>query len=154
MTRDKGQGTSKSCRVKEIISKLNRQFESRVRLGIMSVLMVNDSVDFVSLKELLDITDGNLASHLYALERNNMIEVRKQFVGRKPNTRYQITDTGRYAFREHLSYLEKLMKNQEKEASSQLSNIVFQAKGASFKAPHFVQYVQKIIEERYGESCN
>jgi len=82
----------------------------------MSVLMVNDSVDFVSLKELLDITDGNLASHLYALERNNMIEVRKQFVGRKPNTRYQITDTGRYAFREHLSYLEKLMKNQEKEA--------------------------------------
>jgi len=99
--------------VKEIIGKLNKQFESRVRLGIMSVLMVNESVDFVSLKELLDITDGNLASHLNALEKNNMIEVRKQFVGRKPNTRYQITGTGRYAFREHLDYLERLMKSQE-----------------------------------------
>jgi DNA-binding MarR family transcriptional regulator len=100
--------------VKEIISKLNKQFESRVRLGIMSVLMVNESVDFVSLKELLDITDGNLASHLTALEKNNLIEVHKQFVGRKPNTRYRITTTGRLAFQEHLTYLEILMKQQNK----------------------------------------
>jgi hypothetical protein len=56
-----------SEQVKELISKLNKQFESRVRLGIMSVLMVNESVDFVTLKDLLDITDGNLASHLSAL---------------------------------------------------------------------------------------
>jgi DNA-binding HxlR family transcriptional regulator len=95
--------------VKEIIGKLNKQFESRVRLGIMSVLMVNESIDFVSLKELLNITDGNLASHLNALEKNNLIGVRKQFVGRKPNTRYQITDTGRFAFREHLDYLAKII---------------------------------------------
>ncbi len=97
--------------MKEIISKLNKQFESRLRLGIMSVLMVNDYVDFVSLKELLDTTDGNLASHLSALEKNEMIAVKKQFIGRKPNTQYQITETGRSAFKEHLNYLEKLMKN-------------------------------------------
>lgn len=98
--------------MKEIISKLNKQFESRLRLGIMSVLMVNDYVDFVTLKELLDTTDGNLASHLSALEKNEMIAVKKQFIGRKPNTQYQITETGRSAFKEHLNYLEKLMKNQ------------------------------------------
>ena len=97
--------------MKEIISKLNKQFESRLRLGIMSVLMVNDYVDFVSLKELLDTTDGNLAIHLSALEKNEMIAVKKQFIGRKPNTQYQITETGRSAFQEHLNYLEKLMKN-------------------------------------------
>jgi DNA-binding HxlR family transcriptional regulator len=95
--------------VKEIIGKLNRNFESRVRLGIMSVLMVNESVDFKSLKELLDITDGNLASHLSALEKNKLIEVRKQFIGRKPNTSYHITVTGRSAFKEHLDYLSKII---------------------------------------------
>jgi DNA-binding MarR family transcriptional regulator len=97
--------------VKEIINKLNKQFESRVRLGIMSVLVVNESVDFNTLKELLDVTDGNLASHLAALEKSNMIEVIKQFIGRKPNTRYMITGYGRAAFREHLDYLSKLIKN-------------------------------------------
>jgi DNA-binding HxlR family transcriptional regulator len=98
--------------VKEIIGKLNKQFESRVRLGIMSVLMVNESVDFNTLKELLDVTDGNLASHLSALEKYELIEVRKQFIGRKPNTRYQITETGRSAFKEHLDHLAKLINKQ------------------------------------------
>jgi len=95
--------------VKEIISKLNRQFENRVRLGIMSILMVNESIDFTSLKELLDVTDGNLASHLSALEKNELIEVQKQFVGRKPNTTYKITKSGRLAFTEHLENLAKLI---------------------------------------------
>jgi DNA-binding MarR family transcriptional regulator len=98
--------------VKEIIRKLNRHFESRVRLGIMSVLIVNESVDFVSLKELLDTTDGNLASHLSALEKNGLIQVRKQFIGRKPNTRYTITAAGSEAFREHLDYLRQLLEQQ------------------------------------------
>lgn len=100
--------------MKEIIGKLNKQFESRIRLGIMSVLMVNDSIDFVSLKELLDTTDGNLASHLNALEKNDLITFKKQFIGRKPNTQFRITESGRLAFKEHLNYLEKLMKNQYK----------------------------------------
>jgi DNA-binding HxlR family transcriptional regulator len=75
----------------------------------MSVLMVNESIDFNSLKELLDVTDGNLASHLAALEKNLLIEVQKQFIGRKPNTTYRITSTGRSAFSEHLKYLERLV---------------------------------------------
>jgi DNA-binding HxlR family transcriptional regulator len=100
--------------MKEIISKLNKQFESRVRLGIMSVLMVNDTVDFVTLKDLLDTSDGNLASHLAALEKNGLILVQKQFIGRKPNTRYRSTEEGKSAFKEHLDYLGKLIRNNEK----------------------------------------
>jgi DNA-binding HxlR family transcriptional regulator len=98
--------------VKNIISKLNKVFESRIRLGIMSVLMVNDWVDFNALKDLLDITDGNLASHLSNLEKNELIEVKKQFVGKKPNTRYQATAKGRELFREHLDYLSQLIDSQ------------------------------------------
>ncbi|MFC0776653.1 winged helix-turn-helix domain-containing protein [Flavobacterium sp. HJSW_4] len=94
-----------------IIDKLNKDFESRVRLGIMSVLMVNDWVDFTEMKALLNITDGNLASHSSALEKAGYIEVKKEFVGKKPKTSYQVTDLGRVAFKEHLSYLEKLMKS-------------------------------------------
>ncbi len=94
-----------------IIDKLNKDFESRVRLGIMSVLMVNEWVDFTEMKTLLDITDGNLASHSSALEKSEYIEVKKEFVGKKPKTSYRATERGRLAFREHLSYLEKLMKS-------------------------------------------
>lgn len=95
--------------MKDIISGLNKVFDSRVRLGIMSVLTVNDSVDFNTMKELLDVTDGNLASHLKALEKEGVIEVRKQFIGRKPNTSYQITDQGKQLFKEHIDALEKLI---------------------------------------------
>jgi len=94
-----------------IIDKLNKDFESRVRLGIMSVLMVNEWVDFTEMKTLLNITDGNLASHSSALEKSQYIEVKKEFVGKKPKTSYQVTPLGRAAFKEHLSYLEKLMKS-------------------------------------------
>jgi DNA-binding MarR family transcriptional regulator len=96
--------------VRDIISKLNKQFENRVRLGIMSVLMVNESIDFNSLKELLDVTDGNLASHIAALEKNELIEVQKQFIGRKPNTTYRISVSGRKAFTEHLEVLEIMVR--------------------------------------------
>ena len=94
-----------------IIDKLNKDFESRVRLGIMSILMVNEWVDFTEMKTLLDITDGNLASHSSALEKSEYIEVKKEFVGKKPRTSYRVSDKGRAAFKEHLSYLEKLMKS-------------------------------------------
>ena len=98
--------------VKEIISKLNKSFENRVRLGIMSVLMVNEWADFNHLKDLLDATDGNLAGHLTAFEKNGYIEVTKTFVGRKPNTRYSATDEGKRAFKEHLENLGKLIQEQ------------------------------------------
>jgi len=88
---------------------LNKLFDSRVRLGIMSALMVNDNVNFNDLKELLQITDGNLASHLKALEENVFIKVEKGFVGRKTNTTYTITKAGEKAFKAHIDALEKMI---------------------------------------------
>lgn len=96
------------------LHKLHKAFENRTRLGIMSMLAANDSLDFNSLKELLDVTDGNLASHLKALEKESFIEVEKSFVDRKPNTRYNITKLGRREFSKHLSALEILIKSQKK----------------------------------------
>jgi len=98
--------------VKNPISNLQKVFESRIRLGIMSALMVNDSVDFNALKELLGLTDGNLASHLKALEQQEIILVSKQFIGRKPSTTYKATGQGKDLFRMHLAALEKLINNQ------------------------------------------
>lgn len=92
------------------INQLNKLFDSRVRLGIMSALMVNESVNFNELKELLEITDGNLASHLKALEENDIIKVEKGFIGRKTNTMYSITKLGNKAFKEHIQALEKMIK--------------------------------------------
>lgn len=95
-----------------MIEGLNKIFESRVRLGIMSVLMVNDWVDFNTLKELLNVTDGNLASHITGLEKNEYLEVSKEFVGKKPKTSFRATDFGRLAFKKHLTALENLLKKQ------------------------------------------
>ncbi len=97
--------------MKDLLTNLNKIFESRVRLGIMSVLTVNESYDFNSLKEALAVTDGNLASHLKALEKEGMIAVEKQFIDRKPNTSYSATKKGRVAFREHLAALENLIRD-------------------------------------------
>ena len=75
----------------------------------MSILMVNEWVEFKEMKETLDITDGNLASHIAGLEKNDYIEVKKEFVGKKPKTSYRATKTGRKAFNLHLNALEKLL---------------------------------------------
>ncbi len=88
----------------------NKAFESKARLGIMSVLMVNDSIDFSALKDLLQLTDGNLASHLRALEELGYITVTKQFVGRKPNTSYSASELGKTSFLHHLIALENFIK--------------------------------------------
>jgi DNA-binding MarR family transcriptional regulator len=96
--------------LKNYIQHLNKAFENRIRLGIMSVLMVSDWVEFSTLKEMLDITDGNLASHITALEKMEYVEVKKQFIGKKPNTTYAVTKVGKKAFNEHLDALEKLLK--------------------------------------------
>lgn len=90
---------------------LNKAFESKARLGIMSVLMVNESLDFSSLKSLLDLTDGNLASHTRALEELGYIQSEKKFIGRKPNTSFSITQSGSQAFKAHLQALADLLKN-------------------------------------------
>ena len=98
--------------MKAALSRLNKLFENRVRLGIMSVLIVNDSYDFNTLKDTLGVTDGNLASHLKALEENSLIRVNKKFIGRKPNTSYSITENGAVLFRNHLKALEDIIKSQ------------------------------------------
>jgi predicted ArsR family transcriptional regulator len=96
--------------MKDIIIHLNPVFDHRNRLGIMSVLLVNDWVDYNTLKELLNLTDGNLASHMKPLEAAEYVEYRKQFVGRRPQTTYAATEKGKAAFKEHLDALENLLK--------------------------------------------
>lgn len=92
-----------------LIENLNKLFDSRIRLGIMSALVVNKEVNFNELKELLDITDGNLASHLKTLEESEFVKVQKGFIGRKSNTTYSITRAGEKAFKTHLTALEKMI---------------------------------------------
>lgn len=92
-----------------MIEGLNKAFESRVRLGIMAVLAVNEWVDHAQLKDLLGVTDGNLASHLAALEELSYVQVRKRFVGKRPNTSYKSTVSGARAFRGHLDAIERLI---------------------------------------------
>ena len=94
------------------LSLYDKIFENRVRLQIMSVLMANEEYDFNSLKELLDVTDGNLASNLKSLEKEGYIEVFKTFIDRKPNTRYKKTSKGQKAFENHLTALENLIRQQ------------------------------------------
>ncbi|MCB9252832.1 MAG: transcriptional regulator [Flavobacteriales bacterium] len=97
-----------------MIEGINKHFENRIRLGIMSLLMVNQRLDFNRMKESLQVTDGNLASHLNGLEREKYIEVRKSFIGKKPNTSYRATSEGVEAFKQHLNALESIIniKNQ------------------------------------------
>lgn len=96
--------------MKNIIQNINKAFDHRIRLGILSILMVNESADFSTLKELLGVTDGNLASHTKALELENYIAIEKKFIGKKPNTSYRVTKDGRKAFQDHIAALEKLIQ--------------------------------------------
>ena len=102
--------------MKYLLNDFDKAFENKVRLGVMSALMVNESLDFNGLKELLGVTDGNLASHLKALEKVAYIDVQKQFVGRKPNTQYSATAAGKQAFHDHLNALEALLKQQKQNS--------------------------------------
>ncbi|MBI9040583.1 transcriptional regulator [Lutibacter sp.] len=97
--------------MKDILKHINKVFDHRVRLGIMSALMVNETVDFNTLKEILGVTDGNLASHIKGLEKVNYIKVEKQFIGKKPNTTYSVTKLGKLEFQKHINALEKLINN-------------------------------------------
>ena len=98
-----------------IIQGLNKAFENRVRLGIMSILMVNQSVDFTTLKDMLQVSDGNLASHISALDKASYVNITKRFIGKKPNTSYSVTLKGRRAFTDHLTAIEKLIKQGTKQ---------------------------------------
>jgi DNA-binding MarR family transcriptional regulator len=97
--------------MKDPISQLNKIFDSRIRIGIMSALMVNEQVSFNDIKTTLDVTDGNLATHLKTLEESAYLKVKKGFIGRKTNTTYSITKAGEKAFRSHLDALEQIIRN-------------------------------------------
>ncbi len=96
--------------MKNILKDLNKAFENKIRLAIMSALLVNDYLDFNSLKELLDVTDGNLASHLKSLETKNYVSFKKEFLNRKSHTKYSATEEGKLAFKLHIKAIEKLLK--------------------------------------------
>lgn len=95
-------------------SKLDKVLEHSVRLQILSILVVNESFDFNSLKETLELSDGNLATHIKALEREKYILINKSFVGKKPNTRYRLSEKGRQAFKKHIDALEAIIKSQKR----------------------------------------
>lgn len=97
--------------MKNPVTGLNKLFDSRVRLGILSVLSVNDSANFNMLKEMLEVTDGNLASHLKALEEHRIVSVHKGFAGRKTNTVYKLTAAGKRAFTDHVKALEAMIRS-------------------------------------------
>lgn len=97
--------------MKNPIEHLNKIFDSRVRLGIMSALMVNETISFNDLKQLIQVTDGNLASHLKTLEEEGYVKVEKGFIGRKTNTTYSVTKTGEKAFKAHLDALEQMIRS-------------------------------------------
>ncbi len=97
--------------MQNLIANINKAFENRIRLGIMSILMVHDWVDFGELKDTLNVTDGNLASHIAALEKEEYLQIRKAFIGKRPNTSFQATKAGKQAFQEHLNALEALIKS-------------------------------------------
>ncbi len=99
--------------MKNFILDLNKNFDNRIRLGIMSILVVNDWVEFNTLKEMLGLTDGNLASHISSLEKNAYIETQKQFISKKPKTTYRVTQFGRKEFQKHIDALESIIKNQK-----------------------------------------
>lgn len=92
----------------EIINNINKVFDNRIRLGIMAILLKENWVAFTSLRNKLELTDGNLNNHIAALEKHNMIKAKKQFVGNKPLTTYKVTRHGTRKFAEHLEAIEKL----------------------------------------------
>jgi len=96
--------------MKQFIEKINRVFENKTRLGIMSALIVNDSIDFLSLKKLLGVTDGNLSSNITVLESAGFVAVKKKIIEKKTNTSYSLTAAGRKAFTAHLEALESLIR--------------------------------------------
>jgi DNA-binding MarR family transcriptional regulator len=93
---------------------LDKVLEHRMRLQIMGILAANESFDFNTLKDFLQTTDGNLATHIKHLEREKYISISKSFVDRKPNTRYKISEKGRTAFRKHIEAMEEIIRGQKK----------------------------------------
>ena len=78
-------------------------------MATLNALRGGTKLEFTELRKLLDITDGNLGTHLAALEKAGYIEVEKSFVGKKPRTRLSLLRSGRRAFEEHVRYLRDII---------------------------------------------
>jgi len=92
---------------------LDPVLDSRMRVGILALLLNGDEVEFVRLRDMLDATDGNLAKHLRRLEEARYVKMRKSFVGRRPRTTYSITSKGRAALDNHVRLLAGLLESPE-----------------------------------------
>lgn len=93
---------------------LNEIIHQPVRLRIMASLVALDAdseVDFTTLRQLLDVTDGNLGAHLRKLEDAGFIAVNKTFVERKPRTFISVTAEGRKVFQQHVAALQTILKS-------------------------------------------
>jgi len=89
---------------------LDRLIHERTRLAIISALAVNSSLSFSELKQLLQVTDGNLSVHSRKLEEANYIECTKTFEKRVPKTQYRLTAEGRRALERYLKHMEALIE--------------------------------------------
>jgi DNA-binding HxlR family transcriptional regulator len=89
---------------------LDRVIHERVRLAIVSALAGADALSFNELKELLDITDGNLSVHARRLEEAGFVACEKSFVDRVPRTEYRLTAAGRSALDQYLDHMESLIR--------------------------------------------
>lgn len=91
-------------------SDLDPVIHERVRLSICSVLVARRAVDYLELRSLLGLTDGNLAGHMKVLEQAGYVAVEKSFLGRKPRTAFRMTHAGRAAFQRHVGQLEAILQ--------------------------------------------
>ena len=94
---------------------LDEVIHQKNRLGILAVLAEADYADFTYLKEILDLTDGNLSRHLQVLEEAGLVVIEKDFQGKRPRTRVKSTRRGRKALTQHLKAMQELINRVNKE---------------------------------------
>lgn len=104
----------------ELITQTHSLLADRVRLAIMATLAAaNAPMEFASLRDTLELSKGNLSSHTQKLEQAGLIQVKKEFVGRKPKTTYLCTELGRNEIQNYLSKIETLLKQTKKGNSNE-----------------------------------
>jgi DNA-binding MarR family transcriptional regulator len=99
------------------MSELDNIIHQPVRLRVMSALVAleaGEQMDFVYLRNLLKVTDGNLGAHLVKLEEAGYVSIEKTFVARKPRTFISATGKGRDAFADHVAALKQIIKESKK----------------------------------------
>ncbi|MCU0316446.1 MAG: transcriptional regulator [Fimbriimonadaceae bacterium] len=88
-----------------VVAKIDETLHQKARLGIMASLVSGQERDFKDLKSALELTDGNLSTHLSHLEKAGYIGIKKAFIGKRPHTTVTITEQGLSAFQEYVNAL-------------------------------------------------